>query len=470
MQTTAEPIQEKKHIDKSIFRAYDIRGVVDENLTETVAYQLGLSFGSEASAQGVQQVVVARDGRLTGERLMSHLKRGLKETGMEVIDIGMVPTPVLYFGCELFKTFTGIMITGSHNPSNYNGFKMLLNGLPLAEESIQNLYHRMIEQAYIRAPGKERSQDIVKDYIQAVVQRVDLKKKLRIVVDCGNGVVGAIVKDFFAALDVECIELFCEVDGRFPNHHPDPGQPENLQALIEAVKVHQADIGLAFDGDGDRLGVVTNQGEIVWPDRVMMLFVKSILTALPGSKIIYDIKCSHHLGKYIQALGGEPVMYKTGHSLIKRKMKALNSPFAGEMSGHFFFKHRWYGFDDACFSAAILLEILTMDAQQRSFDQIVDELATGFCTPEINVAVTDDTKFELIEKLKRLNSFDTAAIITVDGLRVEYDNAWGLVRASNTTPNLVLRFEGNTEQDLSQIKAQFKLALVSVDDSLLIPF
>lgn len=461
---------ENLHIDKSVFRAYDIRGVVDKNLTEHLAFQLGLSFGSAAHDKNVKQVVVARDGRLTGERLMANLKKGLAQTGMEVIDIGMMPTPVLYFACEHFKTYTGIMITGSHNPADYNGFKMVLDGLPLAEKSIEELYDRIKNQQYAFGEGSMRTEDITQAYIQAVCSEIQITKPLKVVVDCGNGVVGAIAEKFFTKLGVEFIGLYCDVDGNFPNHHPDPGQPTNLQDLMQAVKQHKADLGLAFDGDGDRLGIVTNQGEIVWPDRLMMLFVKAVLEAEPNSKIIYDIKCSHHLGHYIKKLGGEPVMYKTGHSLIKRKMKELSAPLAGEMSGHFFFKHRWFGFDDACFSAAMLLEILSNDARARVLSEMVADLATGVCTPEINVAILDSKKFTFIEQLKALQHFNDAKIITVDGLRVEFDYGWGLVRASNTTPNLVLRFEGNSEADLTAIQQSFKEAMLKVDASLSIPF
>lgn len=466
----ARAATEDTYIDKSVFRAYDIRGVVDKNLTEHLAFQLGLSFGSEAHDKHVKQVVVARDGRLTGERLMANLKRGLAQAGMEVIDVGMVPTPVLYFACEHFKTHTGIMITGSHNPADYNGFKMVLDGLPLAEQSIERLYDRIKNQHYSTGHGNIRSEHILDAYMQAVCSEIQIKKPLKVVVDCGNGVVGVIAEKLFAKLGVDCIGLYCDVDGTFPNHHPDPGQPANLQDLMQAVEQHKADLGLAFDGDGDRLGIVSNQGDIIWPDRLMMLFVKAVLEAKPNSKIIYDIKCSHHLGNYIKKFGGDPVMYKTGHSLIKRKMKELSAPLAGEMSGHFFFKHRWFGFDDACFSAAMLLEILSNDPLERSLSEIVAELETGVCTPEINIAVLDSKKFDFIEALKETQQFENAKIITVDGLRVEFEYGWGLVRASNTTPNLVLRFEGNTQEDLASIQQAFKKAMLKVDPNLHIPF
>lgn len=456
-------------IDPSIFRAYDIRGVVDQNITETIAYHLGLSFGKHAHNQGVHQVVVARDGRLSGERLIKRLTDGLVHAGMHVMDIGMVPTPVLYYACEYFHTHTGIMITGSHNPQDYNGFKMLLNGLPLAEDSIQALYQTMLAQDYVFGDGSIQQKTLLDEYINEVTARIQTKRPLKVVVDCGNGVVGVLAERFFRALGMEVVGYYCEVDGRFPNHHPDPGQPKNLQDLIQAVKQHQADIGLAFDGDGDRLGIVTHEGEIIWPDRLMMLFVKEVLQANPGSSIIYDIKCSHHLGHCISALGGVPVMYKTGHSLIKRKMKELQSPFAGEMSGHFFFKHRWFGFDDALFSAAVLLEMLSApDAPPLA--KLTRDLPTGVCTPEINIPIQDQTKFTFIESLKNTDAFRDKTLITIDGVRVAYPDGWGLVRASNTTPNLVLRFEADSHLGLNHIQQEFKRAMLSVDSALAVPF
>lgn len=467
-ETMSQNINEHINVDPNIFRAYDIRGVVGKNLTQAVARQIGLAYGSEAIENNIKQVVVARDGRLSGPKLLSNLKQGLSQAGVDVIDVGQVPTPLLYFACEHFKTFSGIMITGSHNPADYNGFKMVLGGLPLAEESIQALYQRITQAQYTSGNGSQHKEDILPAYLAAVKERIQLNKQLKVVADCGNGVVGAFAKQFFESLGCECIELFCEVDGRFPNHHPDPGQPNNLQDLINAVKTKKADLGLAFDGDGDRLGIVTNKGEIIWPDRLMMLFVKTILEKEPGSPIIYDVKCSHHLAQFIEQLNGQPVMYKTGHSLIKRKMKQISSPFAGEMSGHFFFKHRWYGFDDALFSAAMLLEIICQDG--RTLSEITDTLPSGVCTPEINIAIDDEQKFVFIENLKKTNVFQGAKIITVDGLRVEFENGWGLVRASNTTPNLVLRFEGDTEQALKGIQESFKQAMLDVTTNLNIPF
>lgn len=454
------------HLDKSIFRAYDIRGEVGNTLTEAVAYHLGLSFGSEAIAQNQHQVVIARDGRLSSPTLSESLSAGLCRAGLEVIDIGLVPTPVLYFACEAYHTQTGIMITGSHNPINYNGFKLVLNGTTLAETAIQKLYERILRQEYILGQGSVQQKDIRKIYIESVCARVQLKKPMKVVVDCGNGAVGVIAQEFFNALGVEYIGLYSDVDGTFPNHHPDPGQPNNLKDLREAVQAHHADLGFAFDGDGDRLGIVTHEGEIIWPDRILMLFAQEVLKHEPNSSIIFDVKCSVHVGRMVEKFGGIPVLYKSGHSLIKKQMKALNAPLAGEMSGHFFFKHRWFGFDDACFAAAFLLEILTEDPLGRNLAQLAEGLPTGLSTPEIIVPLADDLKFDFLEKLKQCHGFKDALIITIDGLRAEFKKGWGLVRASNTAPNLVLRFEAETQQDLDEIKQAFKRAMLLAEPSL----
>ncbi len=458
------------HIDRSVFRAYDIRGVVDENLTVELAYLLGRAFGTAAIAQNRQEVIVARDGRLTGDRLKKSLTKGLCDSGVDVIDLGMVPTPVLYFACEHFNTHTGIMITGSHNPSDYNGFKMVLNGVSLAEAGIQALYEAIVAKNFESGSGQRCEKNIIEDYILAVTTRINIKKRLKVVMDCGNGVVGCIAEKLFKALGVEFIGLYCDVDGTFPNHHPDPGQPKNMQDLISQVKAHKADLGLAFDGDGDRLGIVTHEGDIIWPDKIMMLFVEEVLRAEPNAPIIYDVKCTQHLGQYIEQLGGQAIMYKTGHSLIKRKMKELKSPLAGEMSGHFFFKHRWFGFDDACFSAAILLEILANEIPYKTLAERIAHYPTAFNTPEINIPLADEKKFAFIESLKQSHQFIQEKIITVDGLRVEFVDGWGLVRASNTTPNLVLRFEASSEAVLQRIQESFKQMMLKVDPTLNIVF
>lgn len=463
-------VPEKLSIDANVFRAYDIRGVVDQNLTVELAYMLGRVFGSLAIEQNRQEVVVARDGRLTGEKLKKSLTQGLCDAGVDVIDLGMVPTPILYFGCEHFQTHTGIMITGSHNPVEYNGFKMVLNGVSLAESDIQNIYQRIIAKDFESGHGQVCEKNIINDYLAAITQRIKLKRPLKVVMDCGNGVVGTMAERLAKALGVEFIGLYCDVDGTFPNHHPDPGQPQNMKDLQKAVLANAADCGLAFDGDGDRLGIVDNTGQIVWPDKLMMLFVEAVLAKEPNTPIIYDVKCTHHLGELIEQCHGQPVMYKTGHSLIKRKMKELKAPLAGEMSGHFFFKHRWYGFDDACFSAAILLEILANRETPETLSNLIDKFPKAVNTPEINIQLADQRKFSFIEELKNLEDFKEGTAYTIDGLRVAFAKGWGLVRASNTTPTLVCRFEANDEAELYRIQALFKRAMLKVEPGLTIPF
>lgn len=452
-----------------IFRACDIRGIIDVNLTADVAFLIGRSFGTLAQRKQQTQVIVGRDGRHSGAFLVKALTEGLLASGCDVIDIGQVPTPVVYFATHALKTGTGIMITGSHNPSNYNGFKMMLGGDTLAEEEIQALYQLIQTQDFVEGKGTLCQQDMISDYIARIQQDIHLPKKFKVVVDCGSGVVGVLAQRLFEALGCEVVPLYCEVDGDFPFHHPDPGQPENLQDLISKVKQEKADVGFAFDGDGDRLGLVTNEGEIIWPDRLMMLFSEDILKRMPHSKIIYDVKCSKHLGERILQLGGEPVMYKTGHALIKRKMREINAMLSGEMSGHFFFKERWYGFDDACYAAARLLEIMTQN-NHHNLSALFKTFPNSVNTPEINIAIAEDKKFSFIEQLKLEHGFLDAQLITVDGIRVELVDGWGLVRASNTTPCLVLRFEASSESALARIQASFKQIILRLAPELSIPF
>jgi len=455
-------------VNPEIFRACDIRGIVDKTLTAEVAYLIGLSFGTLALQKGQQQVVVGRDGRHSGLMLMEALSAGLLQSGIDVLDIGQVPTPVVYFATYALNTGTGIMITGSHNPPNYNGFKMMIAGETLAEEQVQALYQNMLNKTFFYGKGQLQSLDMIDSYIDRITQDINLARPLKIVIDCGSGVVGVLAEKLFRALGCEVIGLYCEVDGDFPHHHPDPGQPNNLQDLIKAIIHEKADLGFAFDGDGDRLGLVSNKGEIIWPDRIMMLFSEDILKRLPGSKIIYDVKCSKHLGDHIRLLNGEPIMYKTGHALIKRKMREVNAVLSGEMSGHFFFQERWYGFDDACYSAARLLEIVS----HHNID-----VTTLFCTlpnsvntPEINIAIPEEQKFAFIDSLKKRSSFTDATLITIDGLRAELSDGWGLVRASNTTPCLVLRFEADNQKALQRIQETFKQVILSIAPDLEIPF
>lgn len=457
-----------EQVKREIFRACDIRGVVGQTLTKEVAYLIGRSFGTLAQQKKQTRVIVGRDGRLSGAFLIEALSQGLIESGCDVIDIGQVPTPVVYFATHELNTGTGIMVTGSHNPPDYNGFKMMLAGDTLAEDQIQVLWDLIQSQSFFIGSGKVQFCPMIERYIKRVQSDIKLSRPLNIVVDCGNGVAGILAEKLFSALGCHVIPLFCEVDGRFPNHHPDPGQPSNLQDLIRVIKQEKADLGIAFDGDGDRLGIVTNEGEIIWPDRVMMLFAEDLLSRAPGSHIIFDVKCSKHLAEYIHCLGGEPVMYKTGHALIKRKMKEVNAQLSGEMSGHFFFKERWYGFDDACYAAARLLEILSR--QSNSVSQVFKTLPDSVNTPEINVSIEENKKFSFIEALKESQAFQNANMITVDGVRVEFSDGWGLVRASNTTPCLVLRFEAHDHVALSRIQAQFREIILQIAPELKLSF
>jgi phosphomannomutase / phosphoglucomutase len=459
-------------IAASIFRAYDIRGVVQDTLTHDAVYSIGLAIGSEALARGQQTVIIARDGRLSGPELSEALRDGLLASGRDVIDIGAVPTPVLYFATYTLGAHSGVMLTGSHNPPEYNGLKIVLNGETLAEDAIQSLYQRILNNNFTQGQGRYEKRDISADYITRAISDIHLSRPLKIVVDSGNGIAGAIVPDLFRALGCEVIELFCEVDGNFPNHHPDPSQPENLQDLIHSVLAHQADIGLAFDGDGDRLGVVTNNGDVIWPDRQMMLYAADILKRHPGAMILYDVKCTRHLGAYIAKHGGEPVMWKTGHSLIKAKMRETGALLAGEMSGHIFFKERWFGFDDGIYTAVRLLEILSADP--RSTSEIFQALPDSVNTPELKLPMADDRKANFISQLQTEGHFPEANVNTIDGVRVDFSDGWGLIRQSNTTPCLVLRFEADTSEGLKEglkrIQTLFRTQLLALDQELELPF
>lgn len=455
-------------VKPEIFRACDIRGVVGKTLTKEVAYLLGLSFGTLALQKNQSQVVVGRDGRHSGGWLSASLCQGLIDSGCDVIDLGQVPTPVVYFATYALETATGIMITGSHNPPDYNGFKMMLAGDTLAEQEVAALYDCIQTQKFATGKGCLVQKDMINEYIAKIQQDVKIRRRLKVAIDCGSGVVGCLAEKFFTALGCEVVPLYCEVDGDFPYHHPDPGQPDNLQDLIKIVVQQQCDLGLAFDGDGDRLGVVTNRGEIIWPDRVMMLFAADLLQRVPQSKIIFDVKCSKLLAERIRQLGGEPIMYKTGHALIKREMKRTQAALSGEMSGHFFFKERWFGFDDACYAAARLLEIISH--QDKPLDQLFSDIPNSINTPEINIAITEEKKFAFIDALKTQHGFKESHLITVDGLRAEFTDGWGLVRASNTTPCLVLRFEAASEAALQRIQTEFKRAILQLAPELQIPF
>lgn len=441
-------------IDPSIFKAYDIRGIVDKTLTEDVVYQIGLAFGTEAQRKGEKHVYVARDGRLSGPQLIKALIQGLLSSGRDVTDLGMAPTPVLYYAASKMGSGTGIMLTGSHNPPDYNGLKMMLGGVTLAGDRIQGLKRLIESEDLHHGSGHLTDADVVSHYIEEICSDIKISNHPKVIVDCGNGVAGAVAPHLLRELGCEVIELFCEVDGNFPNHHPDPSKPENLVDLKQALVEHQADIGLAFDGDGDRLGVVTPNGDVIWPDRQLMLYAKDILARNPGADIIFDIKCTGHLEKVIKAAGGNPIMWKTGHSFIKAKLKETGALLAGEMSGHIFFKERWYGFDDAMYTAARLLEILSKDG--RPVAEVFAEFPDSVNTPELNLLMDEGEHFKLIERLVANAKIDNAKLTLIDGIRADFADGFGLVRASNTTPCLVFRFEGETQAALDRIKDQFR--------------
>ncbi|MBW5799207.1 phosphomannomutase/phosphoglucomutase [Halomonas elongata] len=458
---------DKAHIaPASIFRAYDIRGVVDDTLTEPGVEGIGRAIGSAARAKGESRVIVARDGRLSGPRMLAALTRGLTASGCDVIDIGMVPTPVLYFATHVVEgTTSGVMVTGSHNPPDYNGFKIVLGGETLSGETITDLHRRLEEGDLTEGQGQVSEQDLREAYLERILGDVVLTRPIKAVVDCGNGVAGELGPKLVERLGAETIPLYAEIDGTFPNHHPDPGKPENLKDLIAEVQARGADIGLAFDGDGDRLGVVTPSGKMIYPDHLMMALSEDMLERNPGARVIFDVKCTGNLARVIEEAGGTPEMWRTGHSLIKARMKETGAQLAGEMSGHIFFKERWFGFDDGLYAAARLLEVLSR--QPLDTDAFFARYPQDIGTPEINVTVTDETKFDLVERLAREGDFgDDGVKTTLDGIRVDYPDGWGLCRASNTTPVLVLRFEGKSEEALQRIRSRFAAALEQVDPTL----
>ncbi len=447
-------------LSPAIFKAYDIRGVVPDTVNTGVARALGRAFGTAAVQAGERKVAVGRDGRLSGATLSNALILGLAETGLDVIDIGPCTTPMLYFAASTLCT-SGIQITGSHNPKDYNGFKMVLAGRAIYGEDIQALRRAIEEQSWKSTPGggSMTSADVLPAYRERILSDVKLARPMKIVIDSGNGIAGATAPDIFRTLGCEVIELFSEVDGNFPNHHPDPSKPENLRDLIAALQASDAELGLAFDGDGDRLGIVTRSGANIYPDRQMMLFAEDVLSRLPGAPILFDVKCTQRLAPAIEAAGGVPVMYKTGHSLIKARMKELNAPLGGEMSGHIFFKERWFGFDDGTYAGCRLLEILSRSPDAGA---VLEALPTSHSTPELNVACEEGEPHRVAEALQQLaaEAFPAPAkLTTIDGLRVDWPDGFGLIRASNTTPVLVLRFEGQTPEALARIEADM-LALL----------
>jgi phosphomannomutase/phosphoglucomutase len=456
-------------VPASIFRAYDIRGVVDDALTPDVVEQIGRAFAAQARAQDCSSVVVARDGRLSGPQLVQSLSAGLMAGGCDVVDIGMVPTPVLYFATYVLQTGTGIMVTGSHNPPAYNGLKMMIGGDTLAGDTIQQLYRRILENNLSEGAGTRSEKRLDEDYIQRIVGDISLARPLRIAIDCGNGVAGAIAPALFSQLGCDVTEMYCEVDGTFPNHHPDPSKPENVAELISVVTEQSLDLGLAFDGDGDRLGVIDDRGRIVWADRQMILFARDVLQRNQGAKIVYDVKCTSHLAPAIRAAGGVPDMWKTGHSFIKSRLRETGALLGGEMSGHIFFKERWYGFDDALYAGARLLEILS--AREQTAAEVFDAIPDSVNTPELNVNFSaEGDNFRFIERFIQQAEFPHAQLSTIDGVRADYTDGWGLVRASNTTPSLVIRFEATNEAALSRIQNEFRKAMLSVDAGIDLPF
>jgi len=463
-------------VSRAIFKAYDIRGVVDKTLTEDTVRRIGLALAEKIRGHGLHQCVVGRDGRLSGPRLQAALSEGLVSGGIDVIDIGRVPTPVVYFATHFLKTGTGVAITGSHNPPQYNGLKMMVAGSTLAGEEIQGLYQSIVAAAkaplqggsYAGPRGGISAQDVVPAYRDRILSDVRLARPLRIGVDCGNGVAGAIAPALIAELGCTVVPLFCEVDGNFPNHHPDPADPHNLEDLIRAVKDQDLDLGLAFDGDGDRLGVVTRKGEIIWPDRQLMLYAADVLAQRPGGQIIYDVKCTRHLASWIQDHGGQALMWRTGHSLIKAKLKETGAPLAGEMSGHIFFNDRWFGFDDGLYTAARLLEILSRVEDPSS---TLHALPNATSTPELQIKTKEGENYTLVDLLKNKADFPTSRErILIDGIRVEYEDGFGLARPSNTTPVVVLRFEADNAAALARIQAEFRAVLTHLAPVCALPF
>jgi len=453
-----------------IFKAYDIRGIVDTVLTPDAVRAIGHALGSEAVTRGQKAIAVGRDGRLSGPALADALADGIRSAGVDVIDIGCVPTPLTYFAAYQLGCESCVSVTGSHNPPDYNGLKMVLGGQTLYGDMIQSLRRRIADDDLVRAatPGASHQADIGTAYVDRVASDIKLARPMKIVVDCGNGVAGGIAPELFRRLGCEVVELFCEVDGRFPNHHPDPSKPENLQDVIRALRETDAELGLAFDGDGDRLGVVTKDGEIIYPDRQLMLFAEDVLSRVPGGEIIFDVKCTRNLAPWIRARGGKPTMWNTGHALVKAKLKETGAPLAGEMSGHMFFKERWFGFDDGLYSGARLLEILSARPDANA---ALKALPNAVSTPELNLKMNEGEPFVLVRRLKEAARFDGASeVITLDGVRVEYADGFGLARPSNTTPVVVLRFEANDEMALARIQTAFRLAIDGVWPGLKLPF
>ncbi len=454
---------------KVCFRTYDIRGHVGaDSLTPDLAYAIGLAIGTQAQEQGEKKIIAARDGRLSGPEFIDALIAGLRDSGVDVIFIGVVPTPVLYFATNWLPVHSGVMLTASHNPKDHNGFKIVLAGKTLSQQGIEKLYHRIKAQDFLSGSGTLEQQDVADDYVNYVTDHINLERPLKIVLDCGNGVGGDIGPRLFRALGCEVIELYCEIDGNFPNHHPDPTVPDNLTDLINKVKEVKADMGLALDGDADRLGLVTNKGEIIWPDRQMMLFSIEILADLPGAEIIFDVKCSNNLAKVIKEHGGKPIMWRTGHSVIKAKLFESGAPFAGELSGHIFFKDDWFGFDDGMYVGARLAQ--NVSRSDESVSDIFAALPNSINTPELKLAMDEKDKSSFMQRLISNGQFPGAEKITIDGIRLEFADGWALVRPSNTSPYIILRFEADTEAALERIKELMRKEILAIEPKLNLPF
>ncbi|MCC7136375.1 MAG: phosphomannomutase/phosphoglucomutase [Nitrosomonas sp.] len=455
-------------IPHEIFKAYDIRGIVATALTPAVVELIGHAIGSEARARKLSSIAIGRDGRLSGPALTQALTDGIRKSGIDVIDVGIVATPMLYFAAHELCDYSGVMVTGSHNPPEYNGLKMVLGGETLAAEAIQALRHRIEQQDFTHGSGGYRELEIGERYLQRITSDIKLTRPIKLVVDCGNGVAGAFAPELYRRLGCEVTELFCEVDGTFPNHHPDPSVPENLQDVIHALETTDADIGFAFDGDGDRLGVVTKDGRIIYADRQLMLFAADVLSRNPGGQIIFDVKCTRNLAPWIEQHGGNPVMWKTGHSFVKAKLKETGALLAGEMSGHIFFKERWYGFDDGLYAGARLLELLS---KEQDIGATLNALPDSLNTPELQIKLAEGENHALIAQLQREARFPHAdRVITIDGLRVEYRDGFGLIRASNTTPVAVLRFEAKDEAALKRIQQDFRQCILQIKPDAVLPF
>ncbi len=455
-------------LPKEIFKAYDIRGIVGKSLTPEIIEAIGHAIGSEAVARSQHSIVIGRDGRLSGVEFSAALAHGIRKSGINVIDVERVATPMVYFAAYHLDTHSAVMITGSHNPPDYNGLKIVLGGETLAGDAIQALRTRIEQNNLSHGSGSYAQHDIEEEYLQRIVSDIKLARPMKITVDCGNGVAGDFAAILYRRLGCEVTEIFCDVDGNFPNHHPDPSQPENLQDLIHALADNDSEIGLAFDGDGDRLGVVTKKGKIIFPDRQLMLFAADVLSRNPGAEIIFDVKSTRKLFGWIREHGGKPTLWKTGHSFIKAKMKESGALLAGEMSGHVFFKERWYGFDDGMYAGARLLECLS---KYQDPSAVLNGLPNSINTPELQIKLNEGENYTLIARLQKEAKFTNAKdIITIDGLRVEYADGFGLMRSSNTTPVIVLRFEADDAGALIRIQQDFRRVLLAANPELQLPF